>query len=228
MLPEGALQGLPSQGAGGAGGSSAPRAAEEPSVLLSSSLQPDVGKLWVSVPALSSLLFLPLQLQTCPKLCHSVPVPGLLRKPLAWAAAWEGAGRKEGDGRSGEGRAAAGVSAPCSRGEGRRMFCNIWRALPRAERGRQGRTAPGEPCTGCRCAGTGASRGNARSSCRLLPGPHWCHAVKMCFRLEFGSLGPDGEKTSPLTEGVGAAALGRLGEVMGELFLSCARLGKEV
>lgn len=87
------------------------------------------------------------------------------------------------------------------------MFCNIWERFHGHRERSSGAGGAG--------TGTGASLGNAWISGRLLPGPHCCHAVKMCSRLEFGSLAPDGEGTSPLTEGVGAAALRLQGEVMG-------------
>lgn len=47
---------------------------------------------------------------------------------------------------------------------------------------------------------------------RLLLGPHWCHAGKMCSWLEFGSLASGGEGASLLTEGAGAVASGLRGE----------------
>lgn len=110
-----------------------------PRSLLSSSLQPDVGKCWVSVPALSSLLlptFAAADLSRALSLsatCPGAPSKATWRKQLPGK---EQGGRKGTDG-VGRARRRRESLHPVAGGEGRRMFCNIWRALPRAERGKQ-------------------------------------------------------------------------------------------
>lgn len=145
MLFKGDFQGLPSQGgwweletsSAARGGLRSPRS------LLSSSLQPDVGKCSKSVPALSSLLlptFLAADLSWAPSL--SATCPGAPSKAACMSSCLEKEqGGRKGMDSVGRARQRRGVSVhPAAWGKGKRMFCNIWRALPGAGRGNwQGR-----------------------------------------------------------------------------------------
>lgn len=146
VVPRSAMAG----GLGGAGDQlCTPGWPRSPRSLLSSSLQPDAGKLSVSIPALSSLLlptFVAAALSWAPSL--SATCPGAPSKAACVSSCLE----KEQGGRKGMdsvGRAKQrrGVSVhPAAWGKGRRMFCNnLASAFTGRERKPAGQTVLGEP-----------------------------------------------------------------------------------
>lgn len=180
-----------------------------PRSLLSSSLQRSAGKCSVSTPALRSLLlptFAAMDLSWSPSL--SATCPGAPSKAACASSCLE----KEQGGRKGKdsvGRARLSQRTPQPQGKEGGCFVIFGEHFHRQGEETGGADVAGQAVhTHHCCASTRASLANAWISCRLLPGPHWCHAIKMCSWLEFGSLASGEEGTSPLTEGVGAAEMG--------------------